>query len=128
MFIKISSITLILLVLIGCSSKESASPILIGGQFISCDHFINLDKVKANDLDMPVNFQITPRMALRIVKEKTEFNCHHKMGAQIYADDRFYYFVRIGTGTTLNISRALTSVRVIVDGKDGSYWVMRYFR
>ena len=107
------------------SLQEKDLPVLIGSQFISCDHFINLDKEKVKDLEIPGSFKISPKVALQIVKEKTNFKCHHKMGAQIYADKRYYYFVRIGTGKTLNISRALTSIEVIVDGNGGSFWEMK---
>ena len=126
MKMKTSSIILIFFLLFGCSNEKDSSPILIGSQFLSCDHFINLDGDKVNNLETPVNFKISPREALKIVKDKTGFDCHNKMGAQIYADERYYYFVRIGTGNTLNIPKALTSISIIIDGIAVTYWEMKY--
>lgn len=126
MKIKLSLIIFILSVLFGCSNEKDLSPTLIGSQFLSCDHFINLDGDKVNDLETPVNFTISPRKALQIIKDKTGFNCVNKMGAQIYADKKYYYFVTIGTGKTLNIPKALTSIRMIIDGTSGTYWETKY--
>lgn len=118
-------ILFLIVLLFRCSNEKDLSPTLIGSQLLSCDHFINLDKVKVNNLETPTNFKITPKTALRIVKQKTSFKCHHKIGAQIYADDKYYYFVRMGFRNTLNLNDAITTIRVIVSGIDGSYWELK---
>jgi len=44
----------------------------------------------------PPNFKITPFEAIEIAKEKLEFSCSSKLGAQILSDGKSYHIVRLG--------------------------------
>jgi hypothetical protein len=73
------------------------------------------DRVDA--LAIPAGFRVTPLEAVILAKEKANFNCHHKWGAHIYADNNNYYLVAPGQGARLKLQNAFASLKAVIDGK-----------
>lgn len=68
-------------------------PLAQGPESNFCDTLYRED---GQPIQTPAVFKVSPSQAVQIASDKVGFSCAHKLGAQLFADDKQYYLVRLG--------------------------------
>lgn len=93
-------ICIILFFLAGCSKTQPNLEVVawqhIGKGIVNGDACKTLYREDGQAVISPENFKITPFDAIEIAKEKLGYSCGNKFGAQVLANGKSYYIVRLG--------------------------------
>jgi hypothetical protein len=98
LILHLCCITLILL--LGCSEKNTSEIKLVaiqwvGNGFEGSDRCASVYWEDGKEAKKPSEFLLSPYDAIKVAKDKLNFSCTHKFGAQIYADKENYYIARV---------------------------------